>query len=162
MIVVADTTPLNYLVLIGEADVLQRLYARVIVPHTVLRELRHPKTPAAVQIWIAQPPEWLEERPDPPLDSTLSLLDPGERAALTLAEILQADEILMDDTAGRRIAKRRHLKVTGTLGVLSEAQLAGLLDFDRALAQLRMTNFRLSDDVERTVRRRLYPQKKEP
>jgi predicted nucleic acid-binding protein len=32
MIVIADTGPLNYLVLIGEVGVLEPLYTRVIVP----------------------------------------------------------------------------------------------------------------------------------
>ena len=40
MIVIADTGPLNYLVLIGDVDVLQPLYARVIVPEAVVKELR--------------------------------------------------------------------------------------------------------------------------
>jgi hypothetical protein len=48
------------------------------------------------------------------------------------------------------------------LGVLADGQLAGLLDFDRALARLRTTNFRLSREVERLVRRRLAGPKKEP
>ena len=43
MIVIADTSPLNYLVLIGEADILQRLYRRVVIPEAVLRELLHPE-----------------------------------------------------------------------------------------------------------------------
>jgi predicted nucleic acid-binding protein len=37
MIVIADTSPLNYLVLIGEADILQRLYGRAVIPEAVLR-----------------------------------------------------------------------------------------------------------------------------
>jgi len=45
MIVIADTSPLNYLVLIGQADLLQRLYRRVVIPEAVLRELSHPETP---------------------------------------------------------------------------------------------------------------------
>jgi len=32
MIVVADTTPVNYLILIGEIDVLPKLYGRVVIP----------------------------------------------------------------------------------------------------------------------------------
>jgi predicted nucleic acid-binding protein len=39
MIVIADTSPLNYLVLIGEAEVLRRLYGQVVIPEAVLREL---------------------------------------------------------------------------------------------------------------------------
>lgn len=38
-VVVADTSPLNYLVLIGEIDLLRRLYGRVVVPSEVVAEL---------------------------------------------------------------------------------------------------------------------------
>ncbi len=47
MIIVSDTSPLNYLVLIGCVDVLERLFGRVIIPEAVLNELRHEKTPPA-------------------------------------------------------------------------------------------------------------------
>ncbi|HKV39445.1 MAG TPA: hypothetical protein VJX67_09545 [Blastocatellia bacterium] len=43
MIIVADAAPLNYLVLIGEIEVLERLAGRVIIPQAVESELRHPK-----------------------------------------------------------------------------------------------------------------------
>lgn len=155
MIVIADTGPLNYLVLIGAVDVLQPLYARVIVPQAVVQELNDAEAPAAVLAWIAKPPAWLEVRDNPPLDPTLGFLDQGERAALTLAQALNADELPIDEHAGRAEAERRHLKVTGTLGVLADAHLAGLLDFDQALTRLRSTNFRLSAEVERVVRRRI-------
>jgi predicted nucleic acid-binding protein len=44
MIVVADTTPINYLILIEEIDVLTKLYGRVIIPHVVREELLRPRT----------------------------------------------------------------------------------------------------------------------
>jgi hypothetical protein len=72
-------------------------------------------------------------------------------------ELLRAGDILIDDRDGRIEAERRHLHVTGTVGVLAEGHLAGLLDFDQALARLRATNFRLSAEVERLVRQRLNP-----
>jgi predicted nucleic acid-binding protein len=162
MIVIADTGPLNYLVLIGEVDVLPSLFTRVLVPEAVVNELRAAGAPAAVRTWVAQPPAWLEARPDPPPDPTLAFLDPGESAALTLAQLLNADELLIDDRAGRAEAARRHLRVTGTLGVLADAHLAGLVDFDQAITRLHSTNFRLDPDVERLVRRRISAQRKEP
>jgi predicted nucleic acid-binding protein len=96
MIVIADTGPLNYLVLIGAVDVLRPLYTRVIVPRTVVEELKQAGTPDSVLAWIRQPPAWLEVRPDPPSDRSLDFLDPGERAALSLAESLNADQLLID------------------------------------------------------------------
>ena len=155
MIVVADTSPLNYLIRIGAVDVLRPLYTHVLIPQTVAEELKKEKAPAVVKTWIAKPPEWLEVRPDPSFDPSLELLDPGEAAALSLAESLSADAVLIDDLAGRTEAERRHLTVTGTLGVLVEAHIAGLLNFDEALDKLRSTNFRISVDVERLARRRL-------
>lgn len=162
MIVIADSSPLNYLILIAAVDVLQPLYARVIVPRAVVEELSQQGAPAAVLAWIGQPPSWLEVRPDPPFDSSLEFLDPGERAALSLAEALNADELLIDELAGRTEAARRKLHVTGTLGVLADAYVAGLIDFDQALARLRSTSFRLSAEVERLVRRRIAAEKSGP
>ena len=116
MIVVADAGPLNYLVLIEAVDLLQPLYAHVVVPATVAGELRSAGAPAAVQTWIAQPPDRLEVHPDPPPDPALRFLDPGESAALSLAELLRADEILIDDRDGRTEAERRHLHVNRNPG----------------------------------------------
>jgi len=91
MIVIADTTPLNYLALIEHVEVLAALYTHVIVPETVALELKRESAPSAVRVWIEHSPAWLEVRPDPPFDSTLEFLNPGERAALSLAELLCAE-----------------------------------------------------------------------
>src|ERR1017187_3368291 len=162
MIVVADTGPLNYLVLIEAADVLQPLFTHVVVPKTVGEELRSTSAPAAVRTWIAQPPDWLEVRPDPPSDPALCFLDPGESAALSLAELLRVDRILIDDRDGRTEAERRHLHVTGTVGVLADGHLAGLLRSEEHTSELQSTNFRLSAEVEHLVRRRLAANKTKP
>jgi predicted nucleic acid-binding protein len=155
MIVVADTGPLQYLVRIAAIDVLAPLYQRVLVPQSVARELQQNNTPAAMRAWITHPPAWCEVRPDPPADPALAFLDPGERAAIPLALAVQADRLLIDDLAGRGEAERRHLSVTGTVGVLADAHVAGLLDFEQKLLQLRQTNFYVSDEVVGRVRQRL-------
>ena len=59
MIVVADTSPLHYLILLEHAEVLQKLYGCVIIPEAVVRELQAQKAPAVVRLWITTPPEWL-------------------------------------------------------------------------------------------------------
>jgi predicted nucleic acid-binding protein len=45
MIVVADTSPLNYLVLLGHIDILAKIYAEVLVLQTVLDELQDSDEP---------------------------------------------------------------------------------------------------------------------
>ena len=86
---------------------------------------------------------------------TLRFLDDGEHAAIVLALSIKADRFLIDERAGRAEAERRHLLVTGTLGVLAEAHRAGLLDFEIALAQLRRTNFHVSAGIVDIVRQSL-------
>ncbi len=44
--IVADTTPLNYLVLIEAVDILPRVYGRVLDPPAVKAGLSDPKTPS--------------------------------------------------------------------------------------------------------------------
>jgi predicted nucleic acid-binding protein len=140
-LIVADTGPLRYLVLIGHVAVLPRLFGTIIVPVTVAGELRHPHTPEVVRAWATTPPQWLSMHDDPPQLAALRGLDPGERAAIALAGTLGAG-LLMDDRAGVAAARERGFRVTGTIGVLLDAAAEELLDLQVALGALRATNFR--------------------
>lgn len=57
--VVADTGPLNYLILIEAVGTLPRLFSAVLIPPGVREELSHAKAPSLVREWVAQPPAWL-------------------------------------------------------------------------------------------------------
>ena len=124
MVVVADTSPVNYLVLIGQIEILPRLYKRILIPPAVLDELKHPLAPEPVRNWAAQPPGWLEVlTPIGRVD--IAQLDLGESEAIALATEMHIDVLLIDEQAGRQEAIRRGLKVAGTLSVLDEADRAG-------------------------------------
>jgi predicted nucleic acid-binding protein len=56
MVVVADTTPLNYLIQIGVMEILPRRFGALVVPHAALQEMRHVSAPAAVQQFAQQLP----------------------------------------------------------------------------------------------------------
>ena len=56
MIVVADTSPLNYLIQIECDDLLPRLYKRVVVPLGVIQELEHASAPVTVRAWLTRLP----------------------------------------------------------------------------------------------------------
>jgi predicted nucleic acid-binding protein len=144
MIVVADTTPLNYLILIDESKLLPRLYGRVLIPAAVYKELQAERAPAAVREWAAQRPKWLEIRqPSIALIGQLDTLDAGEREA-TLALELNADLLILDDRDARIEALRRKLPVIGTLRVLEDAAQLGLVSLPQALERLQQTTFRAS------------------
>ena len=156
MIVVADAGPLRYLILIECVDVLRPLYKRALVPMSVALELRHNSAPAAVRNWMVQLPSWFDIHADPLSVPGLGGLGLGERAAIQLASSMNADLLLMDDRLGRIEARRRHLPVTGTLGILAAAHRHRLLNFEDALARLHQTNFYLSADLIDSVLRQLF------
>ncbi len=163
MIVVADTTPLNYLIQLGFPDVLREFYGRVLVPPAVLTEMRHPNAPPTVQAWAAAPPEWLEEIPVTELDTTLAdELGMGERQAISLALEFHADVLLIDELVGRRQAEERHIVVTGTLTVLLQASLRGYCDFPDAVKRLRQYGFWVSASTEALMMRKYESAKKKP
>ena len=62
-----------------------------------------------------------------------------EREAIALAQELQVPLLLMDDPAGREEATRRALRTTGTLGILEQAAIEGLLNLPTVLDQLLTT-----------------------
>lgn len=141
--IVADTTPLNYLVLIQAAEILPNLYRKVLIPPAVRAELAHANTPEIVRAWISQPPSWLEVVSlMQPVNSALSHLDAGEREAISLASELQAALLLMDERDGVTMARHRGLKVVGTLAALDIAAVRGLVDLQTMFDRLRDTTFR--------------------
>jgi len=153
MLVVADTSPINYLVLIDQIEILPLLYTRILIPPAVLEELRHPAAPEPVRDWVAHPPGWLEVLP-PKSSVAIAQLDVGESEAIALATEMNAEVLLIDEQAGRQEAARRGLKVAGTLSVLDEADQAGFINFDAAVARLRQTSFRVSQAVLAEIKER--------
>ena len=142
-IVVADTGPLQYLLLIGHIDILPRLFESIAIPAAVQKEMLHPAAPQAVRTWAEVPPSWLAVAPDAPdSDAALQKLGAGEHAAILLALAMRADLVLIDDRAGVAAALAKGLNTTGTLGVVDLAARRGLIDLETAFEQLKSTNFR--------------------
>jgi predicted nucleic acid-binding protein len=142
--VVADTSPVQYLILIEQIDLLPVLFGTIFIPETVRDEMLAAKTPEVVREWIKAAPGWLNVCPDsPPIcNDPLIGLDRGERAAIHLAVSVGASLLLMDDRAGVAAARDKGLLVTGTLGILKLAASRGLVKMESALNRLLETNFR--------------------
>lgn len=149
-LVIADTSPINYLVLIGHIEILPSLFDKVILPAVVRDELAHPKAPVSVRNWIAVPPAWVEVRKtaSPHIhDASLEKLDAGEEDAIALAIEIHADLLLMDDEDGVIAARGKGLEVIGTLGVLSRAAQRRLLNLADAFDRVKRTNFRYRQEI---------------
>ena len=148
-LVVADGSPLNYLVWIEQVEILPALFERIFVPEVVQNELRHSEAPKSVRRWIAAPPPWLEIVPEEHEsgDPDLLRLDDGERAAILLAIRIGAELLVIDDRDGVDLARSRGLAVTGTLGILDLAATRGLIRLSGAVERLKGTSFRYPPDL---------------
>ena len=163
VLVVADTSPLRYLVEINLEHLLPKLYDTICIPGAVVAEMRHHKTPAIVREWARRLPDWIvvqDLESTHPVFIELAGLDRGEREAIGLAKILNADLLLIDDRAGARTALLRGFDVTGTLGVLVEAARAGFTSIDESLARLAATNFRRTPELFEQARERALETKR--
>ena len=126
MIIVADTGPVNYLILSGHVDLVNELYGALLIPTAVQRELLHARAPLKVREWANALPAWAEvhKAADP---WRFADLGPGEREAISLALEVKADFVLIDETLGRKVAVKNNMAVKGTLGILEEAANRGLV-----------------------------------
>ena len=126
MVVVADSSPLIYLSRLGVLDLLAVVFGDVVVPRAVWNEVVE-RRPSAPGLDALRQATWIRvvDGPSPLVDIGL---DPGETAAILLAEELRADLLLIDERIGRRVAEARGIAVRG---ISSE-----ILDFiDRATGQ---------------------------
>ena len=117
VIVVSDTSPLNYIVLIDLSLILPKLFERIVIPQAVRRDLLSAAAPDAIKQFMSTEPEWLETH-----------------QAL----------VLLDERKGRIAARECGLAVSGTLRVLSLAAQRGLLNLPDAIKRLQRTSFRAS------------------
>lgn len=140
MIVVSDTSPINYLLAIGQIEILPKLFGTIVIPTTVMAELKADDAPKVNLHWLAKLPAGFEVRSAAHLDPALNL-DAGEREAICLAEELHAAAVLMDERKGRTVARQRGIAVVGTIGILEKASSLRLLDLEAALVALQKTSF---------------------
>lgn len=146
MLVVADSSPLIVLIQIRQIHVLPRLFGQVIIPLQVSAELQQSNRPKAVNDFMASRPAWLVDRA-PAAIEPIPALHAGEIAAISLAQELKADLLLIDDVRGRKAAADRGIPFTGTIGVLELAADHGLLDLGGAFAELKKTDFWISHEL---------------
>lgn len=144
-LVISDTGPINYLVLIGHIDILPILFEKILLPFAVQAELKSRSAPIEVKTWMASPPVWLEVHAVPAHsfdDGSLGRLDEGEREAILLAAALETDTLLLiDEREGKKAALRKGLNITGTIAVLDLAAKRGLLDLAETFDRLRKRTF---------------------
>lgn len=98
---------------------------------------------------VSSPPSWLsiDPEPQPVIGGMPPHLNAGEVTTISLAVHHRIRLILLDERDARDEAGRRGLLTAGTLRVLADASLAGLLSLSDAFIRLQRTNFRASPEL---------------
>jgi predicted nucleic acid-binding protein len=144
MIVVADSSPVIVLMNIQQIDLLRDLFGKVAIPQQVVDELSSPKRLQAVREFIASPPSWFEIHLPKQLES-ITGLQLGEIAAISLAKEINAERLIIDEKDGRRIATERGIRVIGTIGVLELAAEQNLIELEATFEKVKATDFWLPE-----------------
>jgi predicted nucleic acid-binding protein len=149
--VVSNTSPIINLVGVDLLHVLHDLYGEIWIPDEVLIEFSYksyPKSPDLRQIpWI------ITQNTSYQVSLTMpKRLGAGEVAAITLAQVCHARLLIIDDHLGRKVAQEKEIPITGTVGILLEAKIAGLVPairpiIDEMIAQGRYISLSLRQMV---------------
>lgn len=130
--VVSDMGPLHYLVLVGQVEVLPKLFGRVLIPPAVHKELTNPKTPDAVKEFANALPEWISVVQPTHVEEIPRLGEglrgAGEREAIALAREVKAEALIVDDKRAIQEAQKRGLETIRLLPILRRAAELELID----------------------------------
>jgi hypothetical protein len=149
--VICNTSPLIALERIDRLSVLREMYGEIVRPQAVADELEAGRDRYGLSADL-QDANWIRTEPNPDEMVFHKDLGPGETAAIALAYVTDADLIILDDLQARLVAEELGLRITGTLGVLVEAQHSGFLQsLPDALNDLEEVGFH----IDATLRARI-------
>ena len=138
--IISDTSCFIILTNIGELNILQKVYGKIITTPDIADDYSQPL------------PEWVEivTVKDKYRQQLLEMqIDKGESSAIALALETPGCTIILDDYKARVVAKQLGINITGTIGVIIKAKLKGIIpSIKPILEKIKQTNFHLSKEIE--------------
>ena len=151
--IIVDTSPIQYLHQIGQLSLLARLSGSIIAPPQVVKELESGRD-LGIDLPNIRTLNWVNVR-SPQSIAALPLLKdlgPGETQVLALALELPGAVVIIDDNLARQVAESLNIKLMGTLRVLLDAKLAGMVPAVAPLLdQLQFLRFRVDQKTRLAV-----------
>jgi hypothetical protein len=128
-VIISNTTPLINFACIRRLDILTKLFPQVYIPNAVREELQNKiqKFPTISNILEYDFIKTLEIKNTQLVNSLRIDLHLGEAEAIVLAIENPNSFLLLDELAGRSIARFQNLKFTGTIGCLLEAKRENII-----------------------------------
>jgi predicted nucleic acid-binding protein len=142
-VIISDTSCLILLHNIGELGLLFKLFGTIITTSEVAKEFGLPL------------PQWVEIKD--PIDKKYvsiakAIVDKGEASAIALAVEYDECLLIVDDLKARKFASNIGLNITGTIGIIVDAKLVGVITSVKdILAEIKKTNFRISPKLEAII-----------
>lgn len=157
-IIISDASPLIGLSIVDGLSWLPELFGTVWIPEAVRNEVLPKRAAQGKQaIESALDAGWVQLWQEPFEALTDIDLDEGESACISIALGLSEPALLiMDERAGRAVAKEKGITVIGTAALIGEAKKRGLIPSARqAFEVLHKSDFRISANVIKTVLNRI-------
>lgn len=159
MIVVSDSGPLISLMKAAKLDLLRELYGEVRIPEAVYAGLtgnaRYAEEAELIRSCSFVQVVAVGERKAVDILRRASGLDLGESEAIVYADDNKADILLMEEDAGRRIARAMGLRVRGSLGILLlgyDKRILSAQEVDDALDRMKAAHRRISEELYQYAR----------
>jgi len=151
--IVANATPLIYLVKIGKINLLKRIFGMVLIPEEVkIETVDEGKRLGESDAYIIEDAindGWLKVLNTKIIKFPVKL-EKGEMAVLSLAKNLGVREVLIDEISARTVARLLGLIPRGTIYVLLKALEIKEIDFNEfleSLNELVKQGFRLKEEI---------------
>lgn len=158
--IISNASPLIALSNIGQLELLNKLFQKVIIPKAVYQEVvdEGRDRPGTVEVKKAVN-KWIEVKEVKNLDEVKTLralLDYGEAEVIVLAQEIKADLLILDNKEPRIFAKHLGFSLIGTIGVLILAYEKGFLKNPiEKIFELREKGFYISDRLLREIIKQL-------
>jgi len=154
MKIISNTGPIIALAKVEKLPLLKEIASEVLISITVYRELfaKLGQESEAIETAIADFIKIIdvkEKAIDRKIEMAIANLDEGEKQTIALGSIFKEPTvILLDDRAGRQVAKELGFPTTGSIGVLLRLKEKGLIEkVGIVLEEMRSRGYWLSDQV---------------